>query len=134
MAAAAAPASVGSTSAGEESGRVVTAIRPMTAKTASPAMPRQSRRTAASPIHAAKIASTTRMPLTRTGLSLEPNAVIAKFLTPGGVKSIDMLPTATTGEPTEPVIPATSCATPTAAAPVSSPAISPGRPAAGFAP
>jgi hypothetical protein len=65
------------------------------------------------------------MPLTRTSLSFEPNAVIAKSLTDGGVKSIDRLPTATTGEPSGPVIPATSWPTPIDTAAVSRPAIRP---------
>ena len=41
---------------------------------------------AAMPITAANTASTTRMPMTRTILSWEPNAEIAKFFTGGGVQ------------------------------------------------
>src|SRR5215469_1322671 len=69
---------------------------------------------AATPISAANTASTTRMPATRTVLSLAPNAEMAKFLTGAGVASMAAPPTATTGEPTGPVIPATSWATPSA--------------------
>src|SRR5215471_7785378 len=69
---------------------------------------------AATPISAAKTASTTRMPATRTRLSLEPNAEMAKFFSGAGVASMAAPPTATTGEPCGPVIPATSCATPSA--------------------
>jgi hypothetical protein len=109
----------------DEFGLVIAANRPMAVKIARPAMPRDSLRMAAAPISAAKSASTTKMPLTRTSLSFEPKDVIAKSFRNGGVKSIDMLPTATTGEPSGPVNPATSCPTPIATAPVSSPAISP---------
>src|SRR5215469_13287651 len=66
---------------------------------------------AATPISAANTASTTRMPATRTVLSLAPNAEMAKFFTGAGVASMAAPPTATTGEPCGPVIPATSCAT-----------------------
>jgi len=41
-------------------------------------------------------------------LSWEPNVEIAKSFTGGGVKSMVALPTAITGEPAEPVSPATS--------------------------
>ena len=96
-------------------------------------MPYASRRAAATPITAAKIPSTTRMPLTRTSLSSEPNSLIAKFFSHGGVKSICSCPTATTGDPFAPVSPATSCPTPSAVAAASRPAIAP-RPARRLAP
>jgi hypothetical protein len=68
-AAAAVAASVGSKLATFAVGRVAAAVSPTIANTASPAMPYDSRRVAATPITAAKIPSTTRMPLTRTSLS-----------------------------------------------------------------
>ncbi len=77
------------------------------------------------PSTAANSASTTRMPLTRTSLSWEPNSLIAKFFSAGGVKSICSWPTATTGDPPAPVMPAKSWPAPTATAPASSPAIAP---------
>ena len=80
---------------------------------------------AATPIRAAKMASTTRMPPTSTSLSSEPNSVMAKFFSHGGVKSICSCPTATTGDPLAPVRPATSCPTPSAVAAASRPAIAP---------
>src|SRR5215471_1778883 len=49
--------------------------------------------------------------MTRTVLSLAPNAEMAKFFTGAGVASMAAPPTATTGEPCGPVIPATSWAT-----------------------
>ena len=54
---------------------------------------------ASTPIAAANIASSTRMPVTRTNLSCDPKAEMAKFFTGGGVKSMATLPTAATGEP-----------------------------------
>ena len=83
-AAAAVAATVGSRLAKVAVGRVAAAVSPMTANTASPAMPNQSRRVAAAPITAAKMAITTRMPLTRTSLSSEPNSLMAKFFSHGG--------------------------------------------------
>ena len=106
-------------------GLVAAAVSPMAANTTRPAMPYASRRVAATPIKAAKIPSTTMMPLTRTSLSSEPNSLIAKFFSHGGVKSICSCPTATTGDPFAPVKPATSCPTPSAVAAASNPAIAP---------
>ena len=74
---------------------------------------------------AAKMASTTRIPLTRTSLSSEPNSRMAKFFSHGGVKSICSSPTATTGDPLAPVSPATNCPTPSAVPAASSPAMAP---------
>ena len=124
-AAAAVAASVGSTLDTVAVGRVAAAVSPMAANTTRPAMPYASRRVAATPIRAAKIPSTTRMPLTRTSLSSEPNSLIAKFFSQGGVKSICNCPTATTGDPVAPVRPATSCPTPSAVPAASTPAIAP---------
>ena len=125
MAAAAVAASVGSRLATDAVGRVAAAVSPMAANTSKPAIPCHSRRVAATPITAAKIPSTTRMPLTSTSLSSEPKSVIAKFFSHGGVKSICNCPTATTGDPFAPVSPATSCPTPSAVAAASRPAIAP---------
>ncbi len=74
---------------------------------------------------AAKMASTMRIPPTSTTLSCEPKALIAKFLTGGGVKSIDSCPTATTGELSELISPATSWAMPRARPPARIPAMAP---------
>ena len=106
-------------------GRVAAAVSPITANTARPARPYAIRRVAAAPMTAAKMASTTRIPLTRTSLSSEPNSVMAKFFSHGGVKSICSSPTATTGDPLAPVSPATNCPTPSAAPAASSPAMAP---------
>jgi hypothetical protein len=86
---------------------------------------------AATPIAAANTASKTRIPVTSAVLSLDPNVEIAKFFSGGGVRSMAALPTATTGEPCGPMIPATSWPTPSATAavirPVTMPVVSPGR-------
>ncbi len=74
---------------------------------------------------AAKTARMTRIPPTRTTLSCEPNALMAKFLTAGGVKSMDSSPTATTGELPELIRPAISWATPRASPPARIPAAAP---------
>ncbi len=76
---------------------------------------------------AAKMASTMRIPPTSTPLSCAPKALIAKFLTGGGVKSIDSCPTATTGELSELISPATSWAMPRARPPARIPAMAPRR-------
>ena len=85
----------------------------------------------AMPITAANTASSTRIPVTSAVLSFEPNVEIAKSFTGGGVRSMLAWPTATTGEPTEPVRPATSWPTPSATAavirPVNRPVTTPGR-------
>ncbi len=47
----------------------------------------------------AKMIRTPRMPQTRTVLSLDPNSLMAKFLTEGGVWLIESSPTASTGAP-----------------------------------
>src|SRR5271165_4409238 len=96
-----------------------------TANTPRPIMPYAIRRVAAAPMTAAKMASTTRIPLTRTSLSSAPNSVMAKFFSHGGVKSICNSPTATTGDPLAPVSPATNCPTPSAVAAASTPATAP---------
>src|ERR1035438_10073218 len=80
---------------------------------------------ASAPITAANTARTTRTPLTRTSLSCDPNAEMAKFFTGGGVKSMAMLPTAATGEPCGLAIPATNWPTPTATKLVINPASTP---------
>src|SRR5580704_5172178 len=83
------------------------------------------------PIAAANTASSTRIPVTSAVLSCAPNALIAKSFTGGGVRSMVALPTATTGEPSAPVMPATSWPTPSATAavirPVNRPMPTPGR-------
>src|SRR5215831_20482752 len=109
-----APSRTGSASIALESGRVSAAISPMAVNTASPASPNASRWRAATPIRAANTARTTRMPATRTRLSLEPKAEMAKFFTGAGVLSMAAPPTATTGANCGPVNPATSWATPIA--------------------
>src|SRR3984885_8334523 len=124
-AAAAPPTSVAAAQLGEAVGRVSAAASPITVNAASPSIPFRSRRTAHLPMSAANNASTTRMPATRTVLSLLPKELIAKFFTGGGVESIDASPTATTGELAGATTPATSCPTPTATAPASSPASMP---------
>ena len=88
-------------------------------------MPYAIRRVAAAPMTAAKMASTTRIPLTRMSLSSGPNSRMAKFFSHGGVKSICSSPTATTGDPLAPVSPATNCPTPSAVPAASSPAMAP---------
>jgi len=60
-----------------------------------------------------------------TSLSSGPKVLIAKFFSQAGVKSICSSPTATTGDPLAPVIPATNCPTPSAAPAASSPATAP---------
>ena len=122
---AAAPARTGTASTRLALGRLSAASRPTAVNTTSPARPKRSRRTAATPIRAANTASTTRMPATSTVLSLEPNAEMAKFFAGGGVKSMAAPPTATTGEPCGPVIPAASCAIPIATAAVIKPVATP---------
>ncbi len=124
-AAAATAARVGSRLAKVAVGRVTAAVSPTTANTARPAMPYAIRRVAAAPMTAAKMPSTTRIPLTRTSLSSGPNSVMAKFFSHGGVKSICSSPTATTGDPLAPVSPATNCPTPSAVPAASSPATAP---------
>src|SRR5215470_17586131 len=74
---------------------------------------------------AAKIASTARIPATRTTLSCEPNSRIAKFFRAGGVLSIDTWPTATTGEPSGDVIPGTTWRPPPAPGAARGPAPTP---------
>ena len=125
MAAAAPPTSDGSTKLADAFGRDSAADAPMAVNTARPTIPYQSLRMASTPTTAANTASTARMPVTRTSLSFEPNAEIAKFFTGGGVRSIDASPTATTGEPSGATIPAMSWPTPIATAAASSPATSP---------
>ena len=124
-AAAAPPTSVAAAQLGAAVGRVSAAASPITVNAARPSIPFRSRRTAHLPMSAANSASTTRMPATRTVLSLLPKELIAKFFTGGGVESIDASPTATTGELAGATTPATSCPTPTATAPASSPASMP---------
>src|ERR1035438_2982820 len=80
---------------------------------------------ASAPITAANTARTTRTPLTRTSLSCDPNAEMAKFFTGGGVKSMAMLPTAATGELCGLAKPDTSWPTLTATKPVINPASRP---------
>src|SRR5580692_3676971 len=80
---------------------------------------------ASTPTTAAKIASTARMPATRTTLSCDPKAEIAKLFTGGGVRPIDDSPTATTGEASGATNPAMSWPMPSATAAASSPAIMP---------
>ena len=71
------------------------------------------------------------MPQTRTVLSLEPNSLMAKFLTAGGVWLIDSSPTASTGAPIgELRMAATSWATPSATSAVTMPTSAP-APSAG---
>ena len=65
------------------------------------------------------------MPASSTVLSWLPKCWIAKSLTGIGVRSIAALPTAITGSPAGPVRPATSWATPIAAAAASSPVRAP---------
>src|ERR1700722_1664361 len=66
------------------------------------------------------------MPQTRTVLSLEPNALMAKFLTAGGVWLIDSSPTAWTGWARgAPSTAATSSATPRATRAVTTPMTAP---------
>src|SRR5262249_32420382 len=128
---AAAPASEGRTSTGCAVGRLSAAARPIPGETARPATPQLDRRKAATPITPANTAGSTRIPVTSAVLSLDPNVEIAKFFSAGGARSIAALPTATTGEPCGPVIPATSWPTPSATAavirPVSMPVVNPGR-------
>ena len=123
--AAAVAARVGSRLANVAVGRVAAAVSPTTANTPRPAMPYAIRRVAAAPMTAAKMASTTRIPLTRTSLSSAPNSAMAKFFSHGGVKSICSSPTATTGDPLAPVSPATNCPTPSAVPAASTPAMAP---------
>src|SRR5215831_10285093 len=111
---AAAPSRTGRAAIALESGRVSAASSPMSVNTPSPASPKASRWRAATPIRAANTARTTRMPGTRTRLSLEPKAEMAKFFTGAGVLSMAAPPTATTGANCGPVNPATSWATPIA--------------------
>src|SRR5579875_1214479 len=80
---------------------------------------------ARTPITAAAMASTIRMPPSSTVLSSAPNAEMAKFLTPEGARSIAAWPTATAGAPCRAPSPETSCPTPMATAAVSTPAITP---------
>src|SRR5215471_17081220 len=122
---AAPPSRTGSTSIAPESGRVSAASSPMAVNTASPASPKASRWRAATPIRAANTARTTRMPVTRTRLSLEPKAEMAKFFTGAGVLSMAAPPTATTGANCGPVNPATSWATPIATKAVIRPVATP---------
>ncbi len=117
------PTSVGSASPPEEFGRVTAAMTPTSTNTPSPVIPQASRRAASTPMAAAKMARMTRIPVTRASLSCEPNAVMAKSLIAGGVKSIDSWPTATTGELVDPVSPAASWAMPRATPPARTPAI-----------
>ena len=124
-AAAAPPTSDGSTKLAEAVGRDSAAVVPIAVNTARPAIPYQILRMASRPTIAANTASTARMPVTRTSLSFEPKAEIAKFFTGGGVRSIEASPTATTGEPSGATIPAMSWPTPIATAAASSPATSP---------
>ena len=67
-------------SAGVESGLVTAAARPIRANSASPHMPNASRRTASIPTTAAYRAGPTRMPPSRTVLSLLANVEMAKVL------------------------------------------------------
>src|SRR5690348_3301653 len=122
---AAAPSRTGSASIALESGRVSAASSPMAVNTASPASPKASRWRAATPIRAANTARTTRMPATRTRLSLEPKAEMAKFFTGAGVLSMAAPPMATTGANCGPVNPATSWATPIATKAVIRPVATP---------
>ena len=106
-------------------GRSSAAAIPIAVKPTRPSSPYQSLRTASAPTIAANTASTARIPVTRTTLSLAPKAEIAKSFTGGGVRSIEASPTATTGELSGATTPATSWPTPTATAAASSPAIIP---------
>src|SRR6185295_2951196 len=67
-------------------------------------------------------ASSIRMPATRAALSCVPKCAIANSLTGTGVRLIAVSPTAMTGAPFGPVTAAVSSDTPSATAPVSSPA------------
>ena len=80
-AAAAPPTSDGSTKLAEAVGRDSAAVTPIAVNTARPAIPYQILRMASRPTIAANTASTARMPVTRTSLSFEPKAEIAKFFT-----------------------------------------------------
>ena len=71
------------------------------------------------------MASTTRMPATRTVLSLEPKAEMAKFFTGGGARLIAASPTTAHGAPWRTVRPDTSWPMPMATAAVSTPATAP---------
>src|SRR5690348_8764315 len=122
---AAAPSRTGRTSIALKSGRVSAASSPTSVNSASPASPKASRWRAAMPIRAANTARTTRMPATRTRLSLEPNAEMAKFFTGAGALSTAAPPTATTGANCGPVNPATSWATPIATKAVIRPVATP---------
>ena len=94
----AAPTRVGTTYPAVASGLVRAAAKPRAAKTASPARPKASRRTAIIPTTAAYRARITRMPPSSAVLSLVPNAEMAKSLTCGGVRSMAAWPTESTGE------------------------------------
>ena len=122
---AAPPSRTGRTSIALKSGRLSAASSPTSVNSASPASPKASRWRAAMPIRAANTARTTRMPATRTRLSLEPNAEMAKFFTGGGALSMAAPPTATTGANCGPVNPATSWATPIATKAVIRPVATP---------
>src|ERR1035438_3030557 len=122
---AATPTRVGTTSTGRATGRERTAATPMAPNTASPRRPNTRLRIAMIPGTAANTASTTTMPLSRTSLSSRPKCWIAKSLTGTGVRSMAALPTAITGTPPGPVMPATSWAAPRAIAAASSPAAAP---------
>ncbi len=122
---AAPPSRTGRTSIALKSGRVSAASSPTSVNSASPASPNASRWRAAMPIRAANTARTTRMPATRTRLSLEPNAEMAKFFTGAGALSMAAPPTATTGANCGPVNPATSWATPIATKAVIRPVATP---------
>src|SRR6266566_6281811 len=120
-AAAAEPIRVGSRSTAVEVGLVAAATSPTAAKTAIPTRPLDGRRRASTPMKAAKTASTTRTPIWSTSLSFVPNSLIAKFFTGGGLRSTAIWATATTGEPTGPVMPLTRKPTQTPTAPDSRP-------------
>src|ERR1700742_563374 len=80
---------------------------------------------AATPTTAAKTARTTRMPVTRTVLSLEPKFAMAKFLTGGGARLMAASPTTAQGAPWRTVRPETNWPTPMATAAVSTPTAAP---------
>ncbi len=121
IAAAAEPIRAGSRSTAVEVGLVPAATSPIAAKMAIPTRPSDGRRRASTPMTAANAASTTRTPIWSTSLSFVPNSLIAKFFTGGGLRSMAIWATATTGEPTGPVMPLTRKPTQTPTAPDSRP-------------
>jgi RNA polymerase sigma-70 factor, ECF subfamily len=89
-------------------------------------MPRQSRRTASTPMMTAQMSNTPRIPQSSTVLSLDPNVEIAKFFTAAGVWLIDTVPTASTGALAGAASTAAiSCAVPRATSAVTMPTMAP---------